>query len=366
MFCRDNINNRNSRADIIRLVALACLIIVHFILRNELYQCEVRGLPWILICMVRSIGMCCIPLFLMLTGYLMGGKTYEKGYYKKITRTLVIYFMASIVIWIYKVMALEESINVHGFLTKVLKFEGSPYAWYVEMYIGLFLLSPFLNYMYNALSSEGKRNLVITMLVLTAAPSFFNVYKGLDISWWRAPCGNGDYHKIIPSWWTNLYPMTYYFLGVWIKEKKTKVNAVINSVLIVLAIFLFGMYNFWRSRGSIFIWGEWQDWGSWMNLVLGSLIFIRIVSMKETENVALKKALKVLSEAAFGAYLLSWIPETIIYNLLMAREPIIVKRIMYYPLVIVVYVAALTLSLGMSGIYDLLKRAYQRIRRGAK
>jgi len=51
------------------------------------------------------------------------------------------------------------------------------YSWYVNMYIGCFLLIPFLNLLWNSLSSqESRRILVIVLLVLTALPSVLNVY----------------------------------------------------------------------------------------------------------------------------------------------------------------------------------------------
>ncbi len=359
-------NKRDSRIDIIRLVALACLVIVHYILRTELYQTEVVGTRWIIICVVRSLGMCCIPLFLMVTGYLMGPKKYEKGYYKKITRTLVIYFLASIVISIYKYLFLGEYTNAKGFILRVLNYTGAPYGWYVELYIGLFIMTPLLNHAYQSMDDNGKKRLVVTLFILTGLPSFANVYRIGDLSWWINPSSNSDYFKLVPAWWESIYPLTYYYIGCWIREKKPKISRIQNIILVLGLMSVFGLYNWWRSRYSVFVWGPWQDWGAWMNLSLSVSIFVLLINMNEIKSMRIKETLRVLSNSVFGAYLLSWIAEDIIYSKIIIAQPEIIKRIKYFPLTFCVYICAISMSLCLSGMYALLRIIYYRIKRGSK
>ena len=70
---------RNLNADLIRCVAVFSVISVHFLLNGGFYKQEVCGIPMLMMCMYRSFFMTCVPLFLILTGYLMGQKKLSKG-----------------------------------------------------------------------------------------------------------------------------------------------------------------------------------------------------------------------------------------------------------------------------------------------
>ena len=60
---------------------------------------------------------------------------------------------------------------------ELLAFTGAPHAWYVEMYIGLFLLILFLNVLYHGLTSRRQKQvLILTLLAVTALPALTNLY----------------------------------------------------------------------------------------------------------------------------------------------------------------------------------------------
>ena len=142
---------RNLNADLIRCVAVFSVISVHFLLNGGFYKQEVCGIPMLVMCMYRSFFMTCVPLFLILTGYLMGRKKLSKGYYKGLWKTIEIYLLASIACLLFKKFVQEEDITIYSGLLSILAFKGANYAWYIEMYIGLFCLIPFLNLIWQGL-----------------------------------------------------------------------------------------------------------------------------------------------------------------------------------------------------------------------
>ena len=78
---------------------------------------------------------------------------------------------------VFRSVCTQERIRFVQFIFGVFGFSSAPYAWYVEMYIGLFLLIPFLNGAYHSLTSKGqKRALICTMIVIAALPNILNVY----------------------------------------------------------------------------------------------------------------------------------------------------------------------------------------------
>ena len=81
---------RNPALDITRILAFLCVVGIHFFLNNNFYNIPVRGLPMAGMISVRCFCMICVPLFLMLSGYLLKEKTLSRKYYSRIIYILAI------------------------------------------------------------------------------------------------------------------------------------------------------------------------------------------------------------------------------------------------------------------------------------
>jgi surface polysaccharide O-acyltransferase-like enzyme len=204
--------------------------------------------------------MICVPLFILLTGYLTRKKQITKDYYFKIFYTLGIYILASIACIVYRVFINNEVISLTYFIGGFFGYKNAPYSWYIEMYIGLFLLSPFLNILDNNIDSKRKKQLlVLTFIFLTSLPSIVNVYRP-DLEWFLNIASSTDYAPILPDWWINIYPITYYFLGCYLNEYKINLRVRYQALILFLVIIANGSYNFYRSLNSTFIQGPWQQY----------------------------------------------------------------------------------------------------------
>lgn len=139
-------------------------------------------------------------LFLILTGYLMGQKKLSKGYYKGLWKTIEIYLLASIACLLFKKFVQGEDITFYSGLLSILAFKGANYAWYIEMYIGLFCLIPFLNLIWQGLEDQRQRKLlVLTMIGLTMLPKMLNNFNLVEPGWWLHPMVSDEYNKLVPS-----------------------------------------------------------------------------------------------------------------------------------------------------------------------
>jgi len=186
---------RNINIDLIKCIAVLSVICIHFFLNNSFYRVIINNDMYVSV-FFRTAFMVCVPLFMLTTGYLMINKELSSKYYKGIVKTVSIYILASICCLIYRYAILNEAVTFKSALLGILDFSGAPYAWYVEMYIGLFILIPFLNLAYNNLKNDKQRCvLLITMIFLTTLPSLFNLK-----------------YEILPHFWTKMYPLTYYFI----------------------------------------------------------------------------------------------------------------------------------------------------------
>ena len=358
MVANMEISKRNSALDITRIVALFCVISVHFFLNNGFYKQPVLGWRMYVMTTMRTAFMICVPLFIMLTGYLMCRKTFSLKYYRGIVKTLGIYLLASIACALYKIFVLKRELNA-DLVMGLFDYSTATYAWYIEMYIGLFLLIPFLNAMWNGLGSQkAKTALVITLLCLTTLPSLINIYNFEVAGWWKTPNLSDDYRQLVPDWWTRIYPLTYYFMGAYLREFPLKLKQRTKLLIWGVSIIAFGAFNFYRSHGKAFAWEIYNDWGGFNNVIMTFFAFSFLSSIR-TENypVKLKRALMLLSDLCLGGYLVSYIFDNLIYAELNARVKPMPNRLEWY---IVVVPAVFVCSLALSGVLNLIYRGIAR------
>lgn len=90
-------------------------------------------------------------------------------------RVLLAYLVFSIITILFRKYYTGEEITWLQWGMKILDYSAIPYAWYIEMWIGLALLVPFLNYMYKAIPSKNQKLLLLGILfVMTSLPDLCN------------------------------------------------------------------------------------------------------------------------------------------------------------------------------------------------
>lgn len=345
---------RNTAMDIIRCAALFFVISVHFFSYSDFYDLTIQGPFLFLLTLCRSGFMICVPLFIVLSGYLMRNRTPCRKYYTKIVKTLSIYLLASICCTAFNLLYFGHSFYLPNILIEVTTFSAAPYSWYVEMYIGLFLLIPYLNILYNNIPTQAHKKLLLFILIfLTSLPSIVNIHNFLDFSWWLMPSVSNHYHKLLPDWWTNIYPITYYFLGCYLNEYPVKLRKAAVLCLYLLTFILNGAFNYYRSYQSTFIWGDWQLWES-LPILIQTVLFFSLFTQMDCQHFGdrTRKILAKLSDWCFGAYLVSWIFDQLFYDILNRIQPVIQHRFYYFPLIVpAVFIASLLLSAILNKIH---------------
>lgn len=348
---------RNTALDIIRILALFCVVSVHFFLNIGFYEQKMVGVKMYLMTTMRSAFMICVPLFLILTGYLMNNKRISKKYYSGIIKTIIIYILASVTCIACKIIFYNYKISLKEIILEILGFSAINYAWYVEMYIGLFLIIPFLNILYNNIESKKNKKILIgTLLALTAAPSLFNIFnfnvEGQNVM----GKATYSYNKIVPQYWISIYPITYYFIGSYLKEYNLKINKKINILSILLIIIANGALNYFISYGNVFVLGKHQDWASIINTIQSVLVFVLILNINfETISKSNKKVIKCISDYCFGAYLSSYIFDGLFYKILNNFVPVVSSRFKYYIIIVpVVFMCSIILSTVFNLIFKLI------------
>lgn len=178
---------RNINVDLIRCCAIFTVISVHFFRNSGFYIEPIIGWRMYLMVFMRTTFMICVPLFLLITGYLMNHKELNAKYYHGIIHTLQIYIISMVLCILFERFYLHENLSIKYAIFSILGGDIA-YSWYVEMYIGLFLLIPFLNILYHGLETQKrKRVLIVTLLFCTAFPSLFNIFDLFNLDFWIHP-----------------------------------------------------------------------------------------------------------------------------------------------------------------------------------
>lgn len=351
----ENKRFRNPALDVIRCVALICVISVHFFLHTEFYDVTVAGWAMLAMVLLRNSFMVCVPLFLMLTGYLVRSRDTSVRYYIKLLRVLFVYAAASFFCAGYKVFFRNSDLNLTGIVAGIFDFTAAPYSWYIEMYIGLFLLTPFLNVLYDGLETKGRKlALLLTFLILTAGPSVFNAYPLYESRWWLAPRQYTGYMLLVPDWWTQLYPVTYFFLGRYLREYPLKWKTGKQFALTVSVFGLCGVYNFYRSFGGTFVEGPWQSYGSILIIAQTVLVFSLLAGVRYDKMPgAMAKLISKISELSLGAYRCSWVFDQMIYPRLNATGLTLCQKWLWSPVIVAAVLAgSLITSWMIDAVYS--------------
>lgn len=334
------IKKRNINIDLLKLIAVFSVISVHFFLNTGFYDKNIINMNTYIMIFFRTLFMICVPLFMITTGYLMKNKKLSKKYYLGIIRVIITYILSSLLYISYQCFYLKEvTFSLRYIVSSILKFDVG-YSWYIEMYIGLFLIIPFLNLIYNNLETkQQKKILIFTMLSLTSFQGILNIR-----------------YSLIPDWWINIFPITYYFLGCYFNEYKINIKKSLNIVLLIITLMLSTTINILISNGGIFARGIHNDWGSISNVITSVLMFLLIINLNlDKLNSKLKKIIIKISELSLGIYLTSAVVDNLIYFHVF-KELSICNLKGYIILVPLVMILSISLSMIINFIYQFINK----------
>ncbi len=324
---------REISMDRIRILAFILVPAVHFFLNSEYYITPVSGMSMYLMTVVLTFCMTCVPLFLLLTGYLESTRRIPLsarglwGFYRKLVSVYVVYLLVSVLVLAFRYGIRGERLGKTAGIEAIFGFQH--YSWYVEMYLGLALLIPFLNVLWRSIGDRtGHRALLAVLLVLTVLPSVMDMTG----------------HALLPDWWKELYPLTYYCIGAYLREydgadakekgirwigRKNGPGRLLS--FLVICVVLGGIYSIGRNHDVIFAAGDWNGWGSLMHTADAVLLFQLIRSLDASKVPdRRRRILAKLSSLTFAAYLLSWLPDQVLYPVLNERVPQMVLRFRFY------------------------------------
>ena len=327
------VKERNLNLDLIRCVALLMVPIMHSLDHTGLYDQQLYGAANQSMIAVKTLFTTCIPLYVMLSGFLNNRKALSARYYLGLIRILGVYLICGIACLAFEQCSGIAHRSPAEMVSALVNFSCCDYAWYIMMYFGLFLMIPFLNMAYHGLTTrKQKLVLVATFLALSVLPSLLNLY-----------------FQLYSLWWTRLYPLCYYFTGAYLSEymPKAKPGKWAAALLAFLAAYSVFFYFHHDANGAALI-GVYQD--TFPVYILSVLLFVTLFHLPlGTVPGPVAALLRKVSDLTLPAYLLTWITDSLIYPRLMAAVPAGPAR---YPWLLLTVPLSLISALLMAQVVD--------------
>ena len=171
---------------------------------------------------------------------------------------------------------------------------------------------------------------------------------------------------LIPDFWESLYssPMTYYFIGCYLKEYPIKLKSRYIFGISVITLLLNGTFNFLYSYGGAFKFHTLNDYQGILQVIQSVLFFTFFTNLSYSKiKPSFSKVIAKLSELTLGAYLISWIFDNYYYEFLRHNVEVMTDRLYWFPvMVILVTVSSLIVSYIMNLIYKVLSVIFIKIK----
>lgn len=285
--------NREPGLDMLRILALLFVVTFHSFLYNGFYSEAQSGVFMLTANAIRWLSVSCIGIFLMLTGYLKSQKPLDMGWYRGLLPIATGYLLAAAVSVPVRHFLLGDAQSFTTWLTRLFGFSAVYYGWYVEMYLGLMLLCPFVNILLKHLDERQMLWLCLTLLFTTALSGTTKL-------------------SFAPDYWRMAYPLTYYVLGAAVRRLQPKVKPVIaiaGALTIALAL---GSITLLSTDGTISD-AYTLEFADLPITAMVLCMFIALYRLHPGKRVS--RLLSLAAGGCYGGYLLSHLLDASVYRL---------------------------------------------------
>lgn len=236
---------------------------------------------------------------------------------------------------------LQEDLTWAKWILKIFDFSAIPYAWYIEMWIGLFLLTPFLNMLYKAIPTRWQKQiLILTLYAMTALPDLLNRY-GLHL---------------VPGFWASCYPLTFFFAGSYIHEYKPRFESWKLWIVILLLCLINPVFNSLFVHNHTLIQIAGGPWGVFGTVI--ALAFFLLFYQTDFKLPVLRKSLTKISLLSLDMYLCCYLFDAMVYPYFMEHYFVNQSQfgIYFFVIVPILFISSFLLAWVKEGTFCLVKR----------
>ena len=277
--------------DYLRTFAIVMVVLIHC-MSNYITVPEYYGsTSWYIYIVLNAITRAGVPVFLMISGYLMLSSEKEESlwqfYKKRIPRLLIPLVAWNIICFLYRYWLH----NGDGLTWKLLReeffYQGTFYhMWYMYTLVGLYLLAPFLKMIVQKCTLNQVWVLVGVMALRPTIIPLINKTFDVFINWFD-PLVNG---------YVTFFVLGYLLGKIEIKKKNIIIFAILGVVGFTMSVWSSNYYSSKEGIDMVYNYGS-----SFCHMALAASIFFfaRLVD----KGGWVHKVCAVISKASLGIYL---------------------------------------------------------------
>lgn len=262
-----------------------------------------------------------VPLFLMISGYLLLSRNYSLSpskeladgkkvytcfdFWKKNLLNLIITFEIWVIIYnIFFLIVDDKEIKLVNLIRQMLFLDGVglSHEWYLYMIVGMYIFLPFVAFILNNTDLKYLALPFLTTVILYfVLPSLSNVFSTSVTIWPTEKLGSSDIFSRVELYFAGGTYGIYLICGYLAKRKVFVKIKTVYLVLTAATFFTLGTAFEWQS----YILGKpYIIWYNFFTLLPASIAIFEIFSRINFKKGFITKAVIGISKASFGIYLI--------------------------------------------------------------
>ncbi len=309
------ISNRNSTSvqskksrvaglDILRTIAIVFVMLTHLINYRYLgiINSQIGSVQWYICALARFSVILSIPIFLLLSGYLLSSRRPGRSHAAAVIPVMLSWLVLSLATtFAERFLFGAGDVRIIHAILKIFSFNYG-YTWYVEMYLCLYLVMPYLNLLFDRLERRGQRQLIAVLALLTLVPEVLKSFKLAEV-----------YLDILPDYFGACYAVTFFLIGGYIARYKPRPRAIycIGTVAAILILEI-ALYRYFSHDGQA-AWWLFKEYNTLTHVIAAVALFLLFYRVERLPAV-LALPLKEISVCSFEMYLISYLTDRIFYT----------------------------------------------------
>ena len=290
----EKVRVRESGPDLVRTIACLFVVSVHFYLNIGYYNEPMAGWKMYVMTCARWLFVTTVPLFFMLTGYFKKNKTVSREHYKALIPLVISYVVISVAkMFLYNRLYGK----IYGIREMFINLGNYQIAWYMGLYLCVFLLIPFLNKAWYALSQKEQNVLLGTLVFLCTVYPVWNY--------------------VAPSYFIGIYPVLFYFLGIAVRDRRWRPNRFILLSVLFFTVAFEGFISMKFTSTGVFDWTLISTpdgtYGTFFILICTVCVFLLFYDV-EIRSGIIRKLFSSVSSVSFEIYLFAGAYDALIYQ----------------------------------------------------
>lgn len=280
---------RNPNLDLLRIVSMLLIIWLHSIDHSGVLETAdaTGGMIGVYVRFTYMLVQVCVNCYVLISGYFLVNSTFRLQ--KLVTLWMEVVFY-SVVIKLVFMLTGYTPFSILSLVSCLIPVFTGRY-WFITIYFGLYMVSPFLNIAIHAMNREQHLKLNVLLFVLfSGMVSIYPSFAGMN-------SGAG---------WGLAWFVVLYFLAAWFRLYYQPSGKCVGKFLgwIGIAAGVTAIYEI----GGVFLplrilAGNWYRYDSVPTYLMTLLIFLAFLNM-DIKNVAASKVVSVVATATLGVYLI--------------------------------------------------------------